>query len=446
MKHKLSRRKLLRGMMSGCAVGVGLPLLDCFLNENGNAYAGTLGPLPVRFGTWYWGCGVNSQRWIPRQEGANYECGPELQAIQPFKDKVSVFSNFKCFTDGRTNHAHHTGKASIRTGTAPVRSDAYEAPSIDVLISNAIGSQSRFRSLDISATGNPKHSYSVAAGNVVNPAEVSPLALYKRIFGAEFQDPNAKEFKPDPMIMVRKSVLSAVKDERDDLLKRVGAADRVRLDQYFTSVRQLEQQMALQLQKPPEAKACSIPVAPEELPKGSDIETVIKNHRLMSELLAMAMACNQTRAFNVVFSDHFSTLRKPGISSVHHTLTHEESVDATLGYQPQATWFVEQTMQAWGTFLGILSSIPEGDGSLLDNTLVLAHSEVETARIHSIGGIPMMIAGTAGGRLRSGLHVDGKGTSVTRVGLTAQQIMGIPLDRWGTGSMETARAITDIIA
>ncbi len=445
MIRKLTRRTVLRGMIGSGTVGVALPFLDCFLNENGTALAGTSAPLPVRFGTWYWGCGVNTHRWTPTREGRNYDFLPELKPMEPYKDLVTVLSNFKCFVDGRANYVHHTGKASIRTGTAPTRVDGYEAPSLDVLISAQIGTRTRFRSLDVAATGNSKHSYSIAPGNVVNPSEVSPLALYQRIFGSEFQDPNAAEFKPDPRVMVRQSVLTAVKDERENLVKRVGATDRIRLDQYFTSVRQLEQQVALQLQKPPPAAACKIPQAPSSAPAGSDIDTVITNHRLMIELLGMALACNQTRVFNVVFSDHFSTLRKPGVSSVHHTLTHEEPVDAELGYQPQVTWFIERTMEGWATFLEVMSKIPEGDGTLLDNTLVFAHTEVETARVHSIGAIPMMIAGSAGGRVRTGLHIDGKGTPVTRVGLTVQQLMGLPLDRWGTGSMETSRSVSELI-
>jgi hypothetical protein len=90
--------------------------------------------------------------------------------------------------------------------------------------------------------------------------------------------------------------------------------------------------------------------------------------------------------------------------------------------------------------------VKEGSGTLLDNTLVFAHSETEYARVHSINNIPMMLAGRAGGRVKSGLYVDGAATPVSRVGLTLQQIMGVPVDRWGSKSMETNKSIGEIVA
>ena len=97
--------------------------------------------------------------------------------------------------------------------------------------------------MEIAFTGNPGVSYGMRAGSTVNPSEADPVALYKRLFGADFQGPNKAEFKPDAKIMLRQSVLSSVKDDRMELLKKVGAADRARLDRYFTGVRQLEQQL-----------------------------------------------------------------------------------------------------------------------------------------------------------------------------------------------------------
>ena len=97
-------------------------------------------------------------------------------------------------------------------------------------------------------------------------------------------------------------------------------------------------------------------------------------------------------------------------------------------------------MQAWGTFLGILDGTPEGDGTLLDRMLVVAHSETELAKDHNITNMPIMFAGLAGGRVRSGLSVIGQSDPVSRIGLTAMQVMGVPVDRFGAGSMETNQA------
>src|SRR5471032_2763928 len=93
---KASRRTMLRGMMGGAAVSVGLPFLDCFLNTNGTALAATGAPLPVRFGTWFWGCGMTPQRWIPKTTGRDYDLSdvPELACIAPIRSKINVLSGF----------------------------------------------------------------------------------------------------------------------------------------------------------------------------------------------------------------------------------------------------------------------------------------------------------------------------------------------------------------
>ena len=108
-------------------------------------------------------------------------------------------------------------------------------------------------------------SYSYRAAGSPNPSEVSPLRLYQRLFVDGFQDPNAAEFKPDPRTMARQSVLSAVQEDRRRLMREVGAEDRRRLDEYFSSIRQLEQQLALQLEPPAPVENFTMPKAPSEL-------------------------------------------------------------------------------------------------------------------------------------------------------------------------------------
>ena len=447
VRELIGRRRVLRGMLAGGRVAVSLPLLDCLFNGNGTALAAT-GRMPVRFGTWNWGCGVTAARWFPTRFGPDYDVPTELQPIEPVKRKVSVLSGFKVFLDGRQNLPHVSGIWALRTGTAPpdLGIAKMEEPSFDVTIGDAMGAGSRFRSLEVTCTGNPAHTYSRRNASTSNPSETSPLAFYTRIFGPEFQDPNAANFTPDPNILLRRSVLSAVGEQRAALLREVGAADKARLDQYFTSVRQLEQQLELQLQKPPPAEACTVGQAPKEMAVGAEIEQVMATHKLMSQLLAMALACNQTKIFNMVFSDSASSLRRQGSAATHHTLTHEEPVDEKLGYQPQATYFVERSMEAWGQFLRALDAIPEGDGTLLDHCLVFAHTDTTFAKVHSIDGIPLMLAGSGAGKVKTGLHVNGNGDPITRVGLTLQQLLGVTLDKWGTGSMATSKTISEIIA
>jgi hypothetical protein len=447
MAYDLSRRSALKGMLNGATVAVGVPLLDAFLDGNGQALAATGAPVPVRFGTWFWGLGVNPNRWFPSKSGANYDLKPELEPIRDFQSKISIMGNFNVPLDGAPNLPHATGGPAIRTGRALTAERGLPGESLDVTIGDVIGTRSRFSSLDVSAIGDPRNSISGRGGGNLNPAETSVVSLYQRIFGTGFKDPNSANFVPDPTAMARRSVLSAVTEQRKALNAAVGAADKQKLDQYYTSIRQLENQLDVELTKPEPLQACVVPKgAPPELKVSGDIEDVMKNHEVMTDLLVMALACDQTRVYNMMFNNGASSLTRIGSTITHHQLTHEEVLDNRLGYQPNATYFLTKIMEAWIYFLGAMDKVKEGDRTLLDNSLILAHSETEFAKFHTIDNIPIMLAGTAGGKAKSGLFVDGVGTPVSRVGLTCQQIMGVSVDRWGTKSMETNKTIGELVA
>ncbi|WP_340588984.1 DUF1552 domain-containing protein [Erythrobacter alti] len=440
----ISRRTVLRGAIGGAAVGVAIPLLDSLLNNNGTAIAATGQRIPTRFGTWIWGCGFIPEKWIPGSTGTDYAMPADLEPLEPYRDRMALLSGFDVRLDGVANKPHITGCLGMRTGI-PVPDSNVRAPTLDVLIGQQIGADTRFRSLEISSCGL-ENSYSYHSAGSPNPSEMSPVELYRRIFGAGFQDPNSSSFTPDAGIMARRSVLSAVSEDRQRLMREVGAADRHRLDEYFTSIRQIEQQLDLQLQPPAPVENFERPAQPEADGLGSEIGDVLETHKLMSSLLARALQTNQTRVFNMLFSDTTSNLRLPGETTTHHTITHEEANDPELGYQKQHSQFVTQSMVGWRDFLDALSAIPEGDGTLLDNCLVLAHSDCSIAKAHAVEGIPVMIAGNAGGKVRTGYHLAGGGDSIARIGLTVQQIMGVPVERWGHLSMETNRTISELVA
>lgn len=440
--NKISRRGFLRGSLKGAAVSVGLPLLNLTLNESGNAFAATGQRIPVRFGTWVWGCGIIPELWIPENTGTQFTLPAHLEPLTPYRDRLAFFSGFDVKLDGVPNKPHVTGCLGLRTGI-PVPNRKVAAPTLDVLISDQLGG-TRFKSIEVCSAGIQR-SYSYRDAGSPNPSEISPLALYGRIFGEGFQDPNAAEFNPDLRYMVHKSVLSATQDERKSLMQQVGADDRSRLDEYFTSIRELEQKLALQLEAPAPVENFTMPNKPADTPIDSEIDHVMENHRLMASLLARALQCNQTRVFNMLFSDTASNLRRPGSSSTHHTLTHEEPVDPSLGHQRNVAFFAQRSMLAWRDFLDELSAIPEGDGTLLDNCLVLAHSDCSIAKSHAVEGIPAMVAGNAGGRIRTGFHMAGNADPISRIGLTVQQAMGVQVERWGVRGMETNRTITELL-
>jgi hypothetical protein len=437
-----SRRNVLRGMMGGAAVSVGLPFLDCFLNTNGTALASGA-PLPVVFGTWFWGCGLNPGRWEPKTVGANYDMNIETQPLQPFKDRINVVSGMKVFLDGKGAKPHFTGEMAILTGDVPRETPNFA--SLDSIIADQIGTRTRFRSLEVTGTGKPTDSLSRRSASVLNPAEISPAALYTRVFGPDFKDPNAADFKPDPKVMVRRSVLSGVTDQRAALLQQVGASDRTRLDEYFTALRELEQQLDLQLQKPAPLEACSKSEQPTDAEVGTIIDNVQANHKLFAQVLAHAIACDQTHVMNVVFGEATSPLRRPGSAMTHHILTHEEPMDNKLGYQPQATYFMGKIMESLAMYLATFDSIKEGDHTLLDRMMLLAHSETGFAKIHALENIPMFVCGRAGGKIKTGIHVKAEGEPVTRVGFTLQQALGVPVENWGTMSLNTSKPVSEIM-
>ncbi len=441
----MNRRRVLRGMMGGAAVSVGLPILDCMLNTNGDAFAATGAQLPPRFITWFWGLGLGEQDWRPKTTGANYELPPQLQVLKPLQKKLNLFSGGQVFLDGQANNTHFTGVQGHMTGRVQAAAEYYG--SIDTLIGDVIGKGTRFRSLEVACDGDPKACWSARLESGKVSAEVSPLALYGRIFGAEFKDPNAANFIPDPDVMVRKSALSTVTEDRQDLMRDLGAADRAKLDNYFTALRSLEQKLAIQLEKPAPLPSCTVSAKPGDEEKLSTLAVdAMKTHDLFVGLLTHALACDQTRIANLCITQGMSGLRKEGEASNHHTYTHEEPIDPVLGYQPKAAWFQALYMKGLFDFAKALDSIQEGDKTLLDRSILYAFTDHGAPRLHSVLNFPFITLGSGNGRIKVGQHVTTPGDAATRVGFTMMQAMGVPLSAWGYGSNRVTSAITEIMA
>jgi hypothetical protein len=226
----------------------------------------------------------------------------------------------------------------------------------------------------------------------------------------------------------------------------VGKADQIKLDQYFTTVREMENQLAVQLQKPEKCESCVVPTAPKDAPHGASVDVVNANTKTMARLLAMGLACNQTRVFNFVHTASSSETYIAGQSKIYHQITHDEPTDAKLGYQPETSKLAGLVIQGFGNLLTELNAIKEGDGTLLDNMLVMGLSDTGYAKIHAIENIPMLLAGNAGGKHKAGQHIRGAGDPVTRVSLTAMQLVGAPVGEFGTNTMKTSRPIGEVMA
>jgi hypothetical protein len=222
---KLSRRRFLQSTLNGSAVTIALPFLNCFLNENGTALASGA-PIPMRFGTWSWGLGMSEAIFVPQKTGANFDLPPEIASLAPVQEHINLYTNFHVFKDAAPNLCHHSGWVILRSGIAPMTSENRPGETIDVTVARKIGNATRFRSLSATATGDVRDSFSYENGNSVNAPEWSPIRFYQRLFGTDFQDPNASEFTPDPRVLIRKSSLSLVLDETRKLNREVGVEDR----------------------------------------------------------------------------------------------------------------------------------------------------------------------------------------------------------------------------
>ena len=441
--RKFNRRSLLRGAIQGSTVVIGLPILESFLNNNGTAYAdGT--ELPPCFGSWFFGLGLTPGRWEPKVIGSNYELPEHIAALKPIREKLNIFSGLQIFLDGKVNQNHISGAQGQMTGVVTKSAADYDE-SFDAVIDKQFSANTRFRTLEVACDGNASSGWTARGKNGKTPCQISPLELYRRIYGDGFIDPNVADFAPNPEVMVRHSVLSAVTEQRQKLMNSVSSDDRSRLDEYFSSLRDVEQKLAFELERPASLPSCSIPLMDvEEI--GTMVAQVQNTHKQFATLLSHALACGQTRIFHVTLGNAFSTLRLPGEPSAYHALTHEEPIDPELGYQPKCKILGEQCMGFFVELLQAMDSIQEGEGTLLDRSLVYAFTDHGEARLHSMKNLPVFTAGSAGGRLKTGLHVAAEGDAATRVGFTIQKALGVVTNRWGTESNEVTTPYSEVLA
>jgi hypothetical protein len=438
---KANRRTVLRGLMGGAVTSVGLPVLDCFLNTNGTAWANTGKALPPVFGTWFQHLGFNPGMWEPKKVGTGYENNIQLKVLDGYRERLNIYSGLKYFIEGRPLQTHTTGSQIATLGMIPFANEA--GASIDSRIADVIGQRRRFRSLEVNLSG-VRQSYSQRNGTSINPSEASPLALYTRIFGPEFKNPNAETFEPDPMAMARKSVLSTVTEHLRDVRAELGVADRARLEEYLTSIRQIEQQLTIELEKPAPLPACRLPDKEQEATPGTVLEDAAVNCKIFAGLLGHAAACGQSQVFNVMMGT--MNMRRAGTSYTWHTATHEESVDEKLGYQKDVFEFNKWANLQFLEFIKTLDAVKEGPGTLLDRSLILWQTDHSDARVHGLEKVPVMTVGSGGGRIKTGIHVAAPGDPVTRVGLTCMQALGVPIQTWGERGNATSRMISEVMA
>ncbi len=434
----LSRRVLLRGMLRGAAISLALPPLEAMLDRTGRAYA-CGGAIPRRFGLFYWGNGNIPDRWTPVKVGAEWELSEQLSPLLAVKDLVTVVSGLSVkFVNDKP---HTSGATGILTGSplVPVGSDVtFSTPTIDQVIADYIGNDTVWKSIQTAAAPCNGTSYNGPSSR--NPPEADPYALFERLFGSSFREPGSTG-PIDPTLGLRQSVLDAVMEDTARLRGRVGAADKLRLDQHLDGIRELETRLAKLQEDPPALDACVRP--PELTADYADVEgrpQITARSRAMCDMLAMAMACDQTRVFAHFMDDQVGDTLFPGATAGHHQLTHDEAVP-----QNQVNSIVMQCVEEFAYLVGKLASVEEGEGTLLDNCAIMACSEVSEGRTHSVDEMPLLIAGSACGALKTGLHYRSYSQeNVSKALLTLIRAMDVPVTEFGVDEGHTDETLTEI--
>ncbi len=444
MKKSFSRRNVLRGLLGGTAIAVGLPTFDFMLNGNGDAFAGGEA-LWTRFGLWYFGNGVRLDSWIPSTVGPDWQApaGHELEALLPHKEYVSVVSGLDVKTP---RHAHHSGISAVCAGgphlkVADVRDtivSTFKYPSIDQIAAQHYMSETptAYRSIEAAITrfrgtdeGTSFQHLSHNGPNDVNPSEESPHALFARLFGAGPLDTQ--------VVAARVSVLDAVADQLTSLQTnpRLGQQDLVRLDAHLTRIRELEQSLAL----PP--AECTTPLDPGEFPDVEGNEQIVEKNQAMSRLMALALACGLTRSFSIMFSTCGSgvIMWPVGLGEGQHYLNH--TMPAPYEGLHQAVRF---TMEQLAFFLQTLRDTTEGDGNLLDRLSMLVTTEHTEGWTHSQDDMPILVVGKGNGRLRGNVHARVDGGNTSNALLSVLRGAGLPLSSFGYEAGATSQNVAEI--
>ena len=396
---------------------------------------------PQRFILFYWGNGNRPDLWTPTGEGSGdaWSLSEELAPLAPIKHKVSVVSGTAVKVPNII--PHWSGAVGFLTGSAPSGTDAawdVVGPTIDQLLANEIGGDTIYRSLELGVL--TEQSISFAGPGARYPAEMDPYTFFERIFGSSFREPGS-DVGPDPRLAWRRSVLDGVMDGIHKLESQVGAEDRERLENHLDGIRDLEQRLARLQEDPPELEECTRPDAPEaEYPDIDGRAQLEARARAMSDLTAMALACDQTRVLTYNLSSPLTNELFPGVSEGHHTLTHNEG-----GIQEQVHEITISVMEELSYLLQTLDAVPEGDGTMLDHCLVLGSSDVSEGKTHSLGEFPILLAGGACGAFQTDMHYRSYSQeSSSKVLLSILRGFGVSSESFGGGDAYTTDGLSAI--
>jgi Protein of unknown function (DUF1552) len=433
----LSRRTLLKGM----GVAIGLPFLDAMVPAF--AAAAPKKP-PVRLMFFYLPNGIDMPNWTPSGVGKLGELPRILKPLEPFRDEMFVFGNLthnygRALLDGAGDHgrscASYLTGAHVRKTSTDIHVDG--PMSMDQLIAGKIGHQTKLPSLEIGMddprqSGSCDSGYSCAYTNNLAwksetqpmPPILDPRILYERLFGV------GTELSPDErrrQSSIRSSVLDFAMNSTKSLMQDVGPSDRRKLDEYFTAIRSIEQRLD-------RAAKDDTPVSPG-MPKPPGAPADFGEHfQLLTDMLTIALQADLTRVvtFMVTREGTSRSYREIGIPDGHHPLTHH---GGKLDQLAKVTRINEYHAQHFAAWLGRFASVKEGDGSLLDNSMIVYGASLNDGNRHVHEDLPTLLIGRGGGTLKPGRRVVfRKETPFCNLHLSLMDRMGVEVDNFGDSS------------
>ena len=452
-KFSLKRRAFLRGVLAGAGATIALPPLEAMFNASGTTYANG-DAIPRRFGVFFWGNGVLADRWVPGTTGNDWQLSDQLRPLANVKEYVSVVSGTEVKAENR--RGHHSGAVGILSGAPFIEQDpgnasyasTFSRPSIDQVIADEVSNGTLYRSLEVGvdprvsrSEGTTLQYLSHNGPDNVNPPEYDPAALFAKLFGDGFVEPGGV-VQADPTLAVRRNILDAVREDAASLKKRLGQADRHRVDQHLEGISALQQRLQIiEDQTPPTASACVRPGDPGSI--GNDnAQEQRRRSRAMADLLAMALACDQTRVWSNQFSGSVAGTNIHSVDSTSvHSLTHDEP-----GNQPKVHQCVVFIMEELNYLLETMRNTPEGDGNLLDHSVIMATTDLSSGRRHNNDNYPILVCGKGGGTLKGNYHHAARGNpNSSQVLLSLVRAMGIERSSFGHERGYTDSWISEIM-
>jgi hypothetical protein len=428
-RNHLSRRTFLRGM----GVSLALPLLDSMLPA-GTALAQTAaGQARTRFGAIYFPHGAIMSKWTPSTVGAGFELTEILQPLKPFYDQITVVSSLRhalAYGSGATANHNRSAAAYLSAAFAKPGAKASLGITVDQVAARAISQDTPLPSLELmieDPSVNCGDGLSCSYRDTISwqgpssplPMQNNPQVVFERLFGDGSTDAQRKARRAQSM-----SLLDSVLGEATALQKKLPAQDRSRLDQYLQDVREIERRVQKAGQQL--ADDLDIPPSPTGVPK--DIEEHIT---LMYDLQVLAWQAEITRVSTFLMCKELSgqTYPKSGIRDAFHILSHHSNV------QQNKDKFAVLNMYhvaLFAYFLDKLQSTPDGDGTLLDHSLVLYGSGMSDGNQHNHTDLPIILAGGASGKLKGGRHIrNPKNTPMANLLVSILEMFDVEAGKFG---------------